>query len=96
MSEREAAQIKWSRCVNTSGRQGCNIPMDLHMEHLNRRLKSILCSMGSNVTDNSVTLGAKSTGIVQYICQTFLTESGAGEISGHHSIPSFKADFNLI
>ena len=44
----------------------------------------------------SVTLGAKSIGIVQHICQTFLKESGAGATSGHHSIPSFKADFNLI
>ena len=36
LSEREAAQLKWSMCVNTSACQGCNIPMDLHMEHLNR------------------------------------------------------------
>ena len=35
LSPREAAQLKWSRCINTSGRQGCNILMDLHMEHLN-------------------------------------------------------------
>ena len=66
------------------------------MEHLNRRLKSMLRNMGSNVTENSVTLGVKSIGIVQHICQTFLKESGAGATSDHHSIPSFKVDFNLI
>jgi len=36
LSPRESAQLKWCRCVNTSNQQGHNIPMDLHLEHLNR------------------------------------------------------------
>ena len=36
LSPREAEQVKWSRCINTSGQPGCNMPMDLHMEHLNQ------------------------------------------------------------
>ena len=36
LSKRKAAQLLWSRCVNTRGLVGCNIPCDLHMEHLNR------------------------------------------------------------
>lgn len=38
LTARERGQLLWSRTVNTHGRIGCNIPMDLHMEHLNRRL----------------------------------------------------------
>lgn len=30
-SEREKAQLLYSRCVNTRGRPGVNIPCDLHM-----------------------------------------------------------------
>lgn len=50
--------------------------------------------MDFNVTESSVTLGAKSIGIVQYICQTFLIE-GVGTTSGHHLIPSFETNFYL-
>jgi len=38
LSERKAAQLLWSRTVNTTGPAGCNIPRDLHLEDLNRRL----------------------------------------------------------
>ena len=34
---RTAAQLLWSRTVDTRGRAGCNTPMDLHLEHLNGR-----------------------------------------------------------
>ena len=34
-----AQQLLYSRFVNVHGREGCNIPCDLHMEHLNRSVK---------------------------------------------------------
>ena len=37
-SERKKAQSLWSRCINTKGAKGCNMPADLHMEHLNQCL----------------------------------------------------------
>ena len=80
LSPREAAQLKWSHCINTSGRQGCNIPMDLHMEHLNRSLKSLLQNMGSIVTNSSVALGAKSIGIVDHVCQLVEKQTGLQEL----------------
>ena len=38
-SARQAAQLKWSCSINTTNIAGWNIPMDLHLEHLNRRVK---------------------------------------------------------
>ena len=38
-SERQNAQLIWSRCINTRGAAGAYIPLDLHMERLNCRLK---------------------------------------------------------
>ena len=40
-SERKAEQLLYSWFVNTHRRGGCNIPCDLHIEHLNRRLKCV-------------------------------------------------------
>ena len=41
---RMAAQLKWSRTINTHGRIGKNISCDLHMEHSNRDVKTSICS----------------------------------------------------
>ncbi len=42
LSQRKAEQLLWSRCINTQGRKGHNLPHNLHQEHLNRRLKGVL------------------------------------------------------
>ena len=42
-SERLQKQLIWSRFVNTVGLVGHNIPLDLHLEHLNRYSMKIDC-----------------------------------------------------
>ena len=46
LSERKITELKWNRTVNICGRTGCNILCDLHMEHLNMNLKTMLCNIG--------------------------------------------------
>ncbi len=70
VSKRKAAQIQWSRFVNTKGRPGCNMPCDLYMEHLNRRIKTILRNVGSNVNRNSIIRAGKSIGAIHKVCFT--------------------------
>ena len=97
LSPRESAQLKWCRCVNTSGQQGTNISMDLYLEHLNRRLKAALRNAGSNITDNSVSLAAESISILQHICEQFERETCTSTPSSDkHSFPSFEKDLRLI
>lgn len=97
LSPREAAQVKWCRCINTIGRQGCNIPMDLHLEHLNRRLKTTLRNMVSNTANSSVKMAAESIGVVDHICQNFERESlERTRNSDRHGSPSFERDYQLI
>ena len=67
--ERLAMQMKWSRFVNNKGRTGCNIPCDLAMEHLNRRLKSILHNLEANIQPSSIVRDAKSIGIIDSYVQ---------------------------
>ena len=96
LSPREATQVKWCRTVNTSNHPGTNVPMDLHLEHLNRRLKTALRNMGSNVTDSSVTLAAKSINVVNHVCSVFESSDGHKPDSGLHSSPSFERDYKLV
>lgn len=87
-SERMKAQLLWSRCVNTKGSRGANIPGDLHMEHLNRRLKSVIRVMGGNVNPAAIQRAGKAIAVVDHICQCF-----APHPADHHPIPEFGEDF---
>ena len=54
------------------------------MEHLNRRLKSVIHGMGANVNPASMQRAGKSIAVVDHICQLF-----NGCSSDHHPIPEF-------
>ena len=97
LSPRQAVQLKWCRCINTTNRVDKNIPMDLHLEHLTRHLKSTLRNMGANLTDNSVTMAAQCVKIVDSICSQFEEcTSNCAKASEKHGAPSSKRDFDLI
>ena len=96
LSERQSAELVWSRFVNTHGRQGKNIPCDLHLEHLNRRLKSSLRNLCSNIKGNSVVRAAKSIGIVHHICQVFEEETTHHKETKKYSIPASSQDFQKV
>ena len=92
LSEHKATELKWNRTVNTSGRTGCNIPCDLHVEHLNGILKSMLRNMGSNTKGSSVDRAAKLLGVVSQICKTIEAENGIAVAKPFSSHPSFAKD----
>ena len=60
LSPQLAHQILWDRFVNTRGGLGHNIPCDLYNEHVNKLLKHIIVSMGSNMTEASLQHAARS------------------------------------
>lgn len=96
LSERQAAQLIWSHFVNTQGRQGCNIPCDLHIEHLNRRLKITIRHLGSNVQPSSVVRAAKCVGVIHQICNHFANEMTSNTKTDKHLYPGFGKDYELI
>ena len=75
-SERKAAQLVWDRFVNTQGRPGCNVPADLHMEHLNKRFKAVLRNLGANIQPHAIVRASKAIGVVHSILSTFENELG--------------------
>ena len=96
LSPRQSAQLVWSRFVNTHGRVGCNIPCDLHLEHHNRRLKTLLRHLGSNLQKTCIERAAKSIGVVHKVCEVFEMETRHKCESDKHAIPGSKKDFDLI
>ena len=67
LPERKVMELQWSCMVNTTGRTGCNLPCDLHMEHLNRRLKFMLGNIAPNVNSQAIERVAKSLGVVNNV-----------------------------
>ncbi len=95
-SDRQREQLMWSRCINTKGYPGANIPCDLHMEHLNRRLKTVMRNLGANICPKSVQKAGKSLGAVQHVCHVFEEQTSSSVSSGAHPYPAFGKDFFTV
>ena len=61
----------WERFVNTRGMRGCNISMDLHLEHLNNFLKELLRDLRGNLDQDNADRVSKSVNNLHTIVQNF-------------------------
>ena len=66
------------------------------MEHLNQRLKSIICSMGANVCLEAIVKAEKSLGQVEHIYQLFEEQTSTYTAFNYHPVPSFGKDLNIV
>lgn len=85
--------------MNVSGGRRQNIPTDLHMEHLNKRLKKILRLSGSNIIkSNTIVRAAKTVGFVHHVCSVFESGLGCAMVNPHckHKPTSHDKDLALI
>lgn len=57
-----AFDLTWQRFVNTSGKKGRNISLDLHLEHLNNFLKEQLKNLRSNLNEKQATRISRAMG----------------------------------
>ena len=96
LCERLVEEMKCCRTINTMGRPVYNIPCDLHMEHLNRCLKIMMCNLGANKLQGPIKRMAKSLGVVNDICSRFTDESGVPTSKSHHTLPSFGKDLEMV
>ena len=96
-SERKKAQLLWSRCINTRGVGGGNMPCDLYMEHLNRRLKTTMRGMGGNITPKTIEKAAKAMGTTHQVCSVFEEQTiEVKPASDSHSYPSVQKDLEKM
>ena len=90
-----AAQIKWSRFVNVHGLPGRNISCDLHMEHMNRIVKTAIEGLGANKTEKAIIRIRKSVGTFMKTLEKFDREVGVPSVSGKHSKKSMLKDLEI-
>ena len=96
LSPRQVQQLLWSRCINTRGKPGKNIPMDLHMEHLNRACKNAISGLGANKTPKSIGRIAKCIGVLTSVCDNFDDQTEISQNKGFHTVTKDKKDRDVV
>ncbi len=86
----------WGRFVNTSGLPGRNISNNLHMEHLNRVIKTSIQNLGSSKTEAAITRLGKVLRILHPVLQIFDQDTGVSSTFGKHKKPKEDKDINII
>lgn len=84
-SRRIAHQLMWSHVVNTRGGKGKNIPLDLHMEHLNRAVKDNVATLGANVDESSILQCGRSLKGLMDTCSNFDAQLKIGQPHSSHT-----------
>ncbi len=71
LSPHLAHHIVWDRFINTRGGIGCNIPCDLHNEHVNKLIKEIVGNMDPTLRKKALQRAARSVTALQKYMQIF-------------------------
>ncbi len=93
---RMAEELKWSRFVNTHGRPGKNVSADLHMEYLNKEVKTAIAGLGSNITDNSIQRIGKCIGELVKVTANYDGENRIPSESGRHFALGITGDLEKV
>lgn len=86
LSPQIAHNLMWNRFWNTRGGKGHNIPLDLHLEHLNGFLKSFLKGLGPNLNEISAARISRSLGVFKQMMAGTDKELGITRPSGAHHV----------
>ena len=78
-------QLIW---LNTHGQPSKNIPCALHLEHLNRALKTAICGLGANVIPRAVERAGKCICEAVTLCHRFYSMCGVRPVGSSHSAAS--------
>lgn len=92
LSPRLAHNLTWNRFWNGKGGKGRNIPLDLHLEHLNNFLKSFLKNKGPNLTEETADRVSRSVGVLKVMMDTTDKELQVSRTSGSHHPANLKED----
>ena len=79
----EAHELKWNRSVNNHGAAGCNVPLDLDLEHDNNYIKEANRKMGRNLT-TAVTRNCSCCKVARKLIELFDSECKIKKRSGKH------------
>ena len=95
-SPRVASQLLWSRVVNTKGKESHIVPVDMHMEHLNRTVKEYIAAVGANISQNTILQCGQSLDGMMTITKNFDRENNVHPSSSKHTKKNQTKDEDLI
>lgn len=93
---RLAQQLLWSRFVNVHGRPGRNVPVDMHMEHLNKIAKGAISSLGSNKSEKAITRIGQSIGTLSPVLDNFDEDNHIQDTSSTQKRPTTRKDIEVV
>ena len=96
MTERMKQQLVWERTINVRGKPGRNVPMDLHMEHINKHCKQSMGNLGSNISEKSVSRIGRCIGELMQVTHQFDAVNKVREDSGHHPTRTVAQDIRKL
>ena len=92
----EAHELKWNRSVNNHGAAGCNVPLDLDLEHDNNYIKEANRKMGRNLTTTAVTRNCSCCKVARELVELFDSECKIKKRSGKHVQRSDAQDLRIL
>ena len=96
LSPRLAERLKWNRTVNNKGCLGCNVAMDLALEHDNHLIKDMIRGLGANISEASVRRICRAFFILKAFLEQVDLEMKVKKISGEHTKKSAKQDLHKL
>ncbi|XP_073728877.1 uncharacterized protein [Misgurnus anguillicaudatus] len=84
LTPRMSHSMIWNRFWSSKGGNGNNIPLDLHLEHLNNFLKSFLKGLGPNLSENSARRVSQSIGVLKEMMDKVDADLSINRPSGSH------------
>ncbi len=96
LSPRLSAQLVWSRFVNTTGRPGKNIPVDLHMEHLNKIAKGAIRFQGSNRSTKAIKRIGRAIGTLSPMLDNFDSVNHVTTTSSRQRKPNSLKEIHVV
>ena len=97
LSPRLSTQLLWSRFVNTQGRPGRNIPVDLHMEHMNKLAKgAIRFTGGANMSERAVSRVGKGIGTLSPVLDNFDEVNNVATSTSSQKRPRAHKDIEIV
>ena len=96
LSPHHRQQLLSARCINVHGIRGRNIPSDLHMEHLNRTIKTAMKGLGSNKTDQAICRIGRALGTLAPVLDQFDMDNNVPATTGGHKRSNSQKDVYVI